>query len=319
MSSGTDLLSVSPTLEGGGLDVRRRMRVRQGQDSSAGIWLLQSVPNADRAFVGMADDTHVGFYGATGTGWGLAMNTSDGSVGVGIGLGTPAGRLHVDGFIAIRASGGHRSGGGGGPFGPLPRLPGIGVDTSGNIGIRSSGDLWAGVFDGSVRISGTLSKGGGGFTVDHPLDPGRKYLSHSFVESPDMLNVYAGMVTTGDNGLAEIELPAYFEALNQDLTYQLTPIGTPVGVAVAEEVSGNRFTIRSEPGGARVCWLVTGVRHDRWAEEHRVVPEHEKPETAANRYLHPLLYGAAAEQGILSRSEPVPGPESYPTSDPVEG
>jgi hypothetical protein len=319
LNSGTDLLTVSPTIEGGGLDVSRRMRVRQGKDASAGIWLLQSGPNADRAFIGMGGDDQVGFYGASGTGWGLAMNTGNGSVGIGIGLTPPAGRLHVDGFIAIRASGAPRPPHRSGPFGPVPFLTGVGVDASGAIGIRASGDLWAGEFDGDVSISGTLSKGGGGFTIDHPLDPGQKYLSHSFVESPDMLNVYAGTVTTGADGLAEIELPAYFEALNQDPTYQLTPIGTPVAVSVAEEVSGNRFTIRSEPGGVRVCWLVTGVRHDRWAEEHRIVPEHQKPETAADRYLHPLLHGAPAEQGIFSRPESVPGPASYPASEPVEG
>ena len=36
---------------------------------------------------------------------------------------------------------------------------------------------------------GSLSKSGGGFRIDHPLDPAGKYLCHSFVESPDMKNV----------------------------------------------------------------------------------------------------------------------------------
>ena len=30
------------------------------------------------------------------------------------------------------------------------------------------------------------------------MDPENKYLSHSFVESPEMLNVYSGTVTTGE-------------------------------------------------------------------------------------------------------------------------
>jgi hypothetical protein len=42
----------------------------------------------------------------------------------------------------------------------------------------------AGVFNGNVFVYGTLSKGGGSFKIDHPLDPEHKYLSHSFVESP---------------------------------------------------------------------------------------------------------------------------------------
>ena len=49
-------------------------------------------------------------------------------------------------------------------------------------------------FYGDVSITGSLSKGGGGFKIDHPLEPDKKFLSHSFVESPDMKNVYDGNV-----------------------------------------------------------------------------------------------------------------------------
>src|SRR5919108_1803822 len=48
----------------------------------------------------------------------------------------------------------------------------------------------AGVFNGSVRINGGLIKSGGGFLIDSPLDPANRYLHHSFVESPDMMNIY---------------------------------------------------------------------------------------------------------------------------------
>jgi hypothetical protein len=37
------------------------------------------------AFIGMASDEHVGFYGGTGFGWGLVMNTTNGNVGIGLG------------------------------------------------------------------------------------------------------------------------------------------------------------------------------------------------------------------------------------------
>jgi hypothetical protein len=49
-------------------------------------------------------------------------------------------------------------------------------------GISRTG--FAGRFDGLVSITGLLSKGGGGFRIDHPLDPASKILYHSFVESP---------------------------------------------------------------------------------------------------------------------------------------
>jgi hypothetical protein len=70
---------------------------------------------------------------------------------------------------------------------------GVGV-----YGYSNSG--YAAYLDGRVYIRGPLSKPGGSFKVDHPLDPANKYLSHSFVESPDMKNVYDGVVVLDDNG-----------------------------------------------------------------------------------------------------------------------
>ena len=53
------------------------------------------------------------------------------------------------------------------------------------------------------------------------MNSANKYLSHSFVESPDMKNVYDGMVTLDNKGEAEIDLPDWFGALNKDYRYQL--------------------------------------------------------------------------------------------------
>ena len=62
------------------LDVNDRVRFRQGTAQSAGLWLFQTTPNNDRAFVGMADDNTVGFWGNTGANWGLKMDTGNGAV-----------------------------------------------------------------------------------------------------------------------------------------------------------------------------------------------------------------------------------------------
>src|SRR6202008_3927184 len=104
---------------------------------------------------------------------------------------------------------------------------------------------YAGYFSGRVTISGTLSKSAGSFKIDHPLDPENKYLYHSFVESPDMKNVYDGNVTTNANGEATIRLPDYFDALNQDFRYQLTVIGQFAQAIVSSEIKDNRFTIKT--------------------------------------------------------------------------
>src|SRR5260221_10261348 len=71
------------------------------------------------------------------------------------------------------------------------------------------------ILRGNVNVSGTLSKSAGGFKIDHPLDPANKYLTHSFAESPDMMNIYNGIVPLEGNGEAWSGLPDVFEELNK--------------------------------------------------------------------------------------------------------
>jgi hypothetical protein len=150
------------------------------------------------------------------------------------------------------------------------------------------------LFVGRVRVTGYLSNGGGGFTIDHPVDPANKYLSHSFVESSEMLNVYSGTVNTDDDGAARVELPPYFDALNRDFRYQLTGIGELARAIVSEEIKGNEFAIRTDVPRVKVCWQVTGVRGDAWAEAHRVPVVEDKPQAERGRYLHRRLFDNTA-------------------------
>ena len=154
---------------------------------------------------------------------------------------------------------------------------------------------------GNVSIKGNLSKGGGSFKIDHPLDPANKYLYHSFVESPDMMNVYNGVVVLDRRGAGWVGLPDYFEALNRDFRYQLTAIGAPGPyLYVAREVSGNRFKIAGGKPGAKVSWQVTGIRHDAYANAHRISVEVQKPAEEQGHFLHPELFDAEPEMAIRS-------------------
>jgi hypothetical protein len=172
---------------------------------------------------------------------------------------------------------------------------------AGVLGESDSG--FAGDFLGNVRISGNLSKAGGGFEIDHPLDPENKYLSHSFVESPDRLNIYNGNVTTDDNGEAVVVLPGYFNALNHQCCYQLTVIGQFAQAIVADEVGqDNEFTIKTSEPRVTVSWQVTGIRQDRWALANRIEAEAEKTAQERGRYLHPELWGRRDEARIQQRS-----------------
>jgi hypothetical protein len=150
---------------------------------------------------------------------------------------------------------------------------------------------------GAVTIFGTLSKGGGSFKIDHPLDPENKYLSHSFVESPDMKNIYDGVARLDSNGETTIDLPEWFEALNEDFRYQLTAMGKPSpGLYVADEIHGNQFRIAGGAPGAKVSWQVTGIRHDAFANAHRIVVEEEKTGLERGTLLYPKEQQMNAER-----------------------
>ena len=131
---------------------------------------------------GMRDDSNVAVYGeSVGTDvWGIGGQFIGSGVGV-IGRARPT----SDGAIYYIGACGYST--------DADNGENIGV-----YGVASGGAVnYAGMFDGNVDVNGTLTKDAGSFKIDHPLDPANKYLSHSFVESPDMKNIYDGVVVTG--------------------------------------------------------------------------------------------------------------------------
>jgi hypothetical protein len=198
----------------------------------------------------------------------------------------------------LRAIGGSSTQGGGGHG--ILATAGTGGDGDGFAGqflggVRVDGTL---AIIGNANIFGTLTKTSGAFRIDHPLDPANKYLYHSFVESPDMMNVYNGNVTTDRDGEATVQLPDYFEALNRDFRYQLTVIGQFAQAIVAREISDNRFTIKTDRPSVKVSWQVTGIRQDAYANAHRIEVEQEKPERERGYYLHPEAFDQPAEKSV---------------------
>ena len=159
-------------------------------------------------------------------------------------------------------------------------------------------DWWAGWFQGSVNVNGSFYANDKNFMIDHPLDPVNKYLIHSCVESSERMNIYNGNIITDPSGLATVELPTYFEALNIDYRYQLTVIGQFAQAIVENEISNNHFTIRTDKPNIKVSWQVTGVRNDEYAKQNPFVVEKEKEESAKGKYLRPELFGQPKEMGI---------------------
>jgi hypothetical protein len=203
-------------------------------------------------------------------------------------------------FAPPLVTGVYGNGSGVGVYGQSQYLGVLGIGADGGAGVYGyDPSSWAGYFNGNVDISGTVSKSSGSFKIDHPLDPANKYLFHSFVESPDMMNVYNGVVRLDAHGEAWVDLPDYFEVLNRDFRYQLTPIGAPApNLYVASEVSGNRFKIAGGTPGGKVSWQVTGIRQDAFANAHRIQVEVEKAANERGYYIHPELYGAPPERSI---------------------
>jgi hypothetical protein len=178
---------------------------------------------------------------------------------------------------------------------------GVLAECQSGIGLfaRTISGVYAGFFAGNVYISGSVSKPGGGFAIDHPVDPENRYLNHSFVESPERKNIYDGIAVLDEEGRAEVALPEWFAALNRDLRYQLTAIGAPApSLHVARELADGRFGIAGGAAGQTVSWQVSGIRDDVWARANPIEVEEPKAGDERGRYLHPELYGHTEEQGV---------------------
>jgi len=177
---------------------------------------------------------------------------------------------------------------------------GYGATNYGVYGTASgTGTKYASYFEGDVNVTGTLYGGVPAFRIDHPLDPENRYLVHSSVESDEMMNIYNGNVVLDSRGEASVEMPDWFEALNQDFRYQLTAIGVPgPNLYIAEEIAGGRFAIAGGEPGSKVSWMVTGVRRDPAAVANRVAVEVDKPASEVGKYMHPKAYGMPVTAGV---------------------
>jgi hypothetical protein len=160
-------------------------------------------------------------------------------------------------------------------------------DGTGNVNITND-----------LNVGGTLSKGAGAFKIDHPLDPANKYLWHSFVESPDMMNIYNGNIVTDASGKATVQLPDYFQALNMEYRYQLTVIGSFAQAIISKKVNNNKFEISTSKPNIEVSWQVTGIRHDAYAEKNRIPNTVEKSATDKGKYLSPEAFNQPASKRI---------------------
>jgi hypothetical protein len=175
----------------------------------------------------------------------------------------------------------------------------------GVYGFEPSGGAGHAVYaNGTLAATGTKS-----FQIDHPLSPETHYLNHFCAEGPEPMNAYSGVVSLDSRGEAWVQLPDYFEAINRDPRYTLTPIGAAMpNLHVAVKIQNNRFKIAGGAPGKEVSWRIEAVRNDLWVQRYGYQTEQEKEDAIKGKYLSPELYGQPKERGIHYRPEPEPVP-----------
>lgn len=155
-------------------------------------------------------------------------------------------------------------------------LPAVSMAVTFNANIQFKSNL---AVTGAVSATGLKS-----FVIDHPLDPKNKLLYHFNVESPDVKNVYTHTETLDAEGSLKVALPSYFDALNSDTRYQVTPIGEAMPNLYIKEEEEGTFTISGGVPHGSVSWQITGIRHDLYILRHPIIPEVEKgPNAAADK------------------------------------
>ena len=176
----------------------------------------------------------------------------------------------------------------------------IGVGGQGWIGVygafdNTSGAGGYGVFaDGDLGSSGTKS-----FVIDHPLDPENKLLKHYCIESPEVLNMYRGNVVLNQDGEAVVDLPNYFESININYSYILTPIGAPANLYIKSKIENGRFEIAGGKSNMEVSWTVYAERNDAYVKANPSSTEVEVQKRQPGTYIAPELFGQPKEKSMF--------------------
>ncbi|HKP53635.1 MAG TPA: hypothetical protein VJ183_13410 [Chloroflexia bacterium] len=189
---------------------------------------------------------------------------------------------------------------GGGSHGVFGSALAFGIGVGGGNLDTTNG--WAGFFTGRVRITGGCCNGPQLTTqVDHPQDPANKYLNHYSVQSSESLDFYRGHAILDAQGEAWVNLPDWFESLNEDFEYQLTAIGGPGrDLYIAQEIKDSRFQIAGGKAGMKVSWQITATRKNSDTSRSHLPVEQDKPERERGYYLQPELYGQPDSKLLIS-------------------
>lgn len=164
------------------------------------------------------------------------------------------------------------------------------------------GVLGQGGWYGNFAIGNTGATGVKAFTIDHPEDPANKILKHFSIESNEVLNMYRGTASFDANGKAIVSLPDYYNSINKNPAYQLTPIGAAMpNLYIESEITNGQFVIAGGEPNKKVSWQVTSERNDPYLQQNPnerdvvLIKEGER----SGKYLTPELYNQPKEKGMF--------------------
>jgi len=140
---------------------------------------------------------------------------------------------------------------------------------------------------GTAGFAGAITKSGGGFLIDHPLDPDNKDLYHGFVEGPRQDLIYRGKKQLV-NGKCIVNIdtdcvregaqpmtPGTFAALTRDAQLLSLFNTTNRDPLWASEISEGAFSVECENDRSAdiISWAVIAERNDPFQIDHEHTDE----------------------------------------------
>jgi hypothetical protein len=297
----------------------------RADNTNTGVGLISNVTNASNTFSAVQASTNSSssttsaiLGNSSGAAWGISgqvqssataqaavygsnLRTAGGHGVMGIGYNGVVGQTNYSSGYAVYAEN----------FDAIAPLgDGVGVGGKGYYGVFGE-DRYAGSIAGAYGVYSNGNFGATGtksFNIDHPKDPENKFLRHFSIESDEVLNVYRGTIVFDANGEALVTLPDYFNEINRNVSYQLTPIGAYMPLFVKEKVnSTNTFIIAGGIANKEVSWAVYAERNDLYLQKNpdQRNTEVEKREGQKGKYLMPTLYGAGEDKAIFGNKPAV--------------
>ena len=182
--------------------------------------------------------------------------------------------------------------------------------TNYGYGVYGQGSFYGVFSNGDQGATGTKT-----FLIDHPSDPANKFLRHYSIESDEILNMYRGTETFNAEGKAIVQLPDYYDVVNTNPSYQLTPIGAAMNLYIEREIEQGVFVIAGGVANKKVSWIITAERNDPYIKQnpHLKEPVFNKEGERSGKYLTPELYDQPKSKGLFyNKNDEKPKTSSTP-------